>query len=209
MARYTDSVCRQCRREGMKLFLKGDRCYSEKCAISRRATIPGQHGQTRQRKPSEYGIQLREKQKCRRAYGVLESQFRKYYDMAANMRGVTGENMLCLLERRLDNVVYRLGLAKSRPMARQIVAHGHILVDGHKVDIPSFLVKPGMVITVRDTSRDSEFFKSVRENGSGREEVAWLDFDADNLTGKVVTMPKREDIDLTIEEHLIVEFYSR
>ncbi len=209
MARYTDSVCRQCRREGMKLFLKGDRCYSEKCAISRRATIPGQHGQTRQRKPSEYGIQLREKQKCRRAYGVLESQFRKYYDMAANMRGVTGENMLCLLERRLDNVVYRLGLAKSRPMARQIVAHGHILVDGHKVDIPSFLVKPGMVITVRDKSRDSEFFKSVRENGSGREEVAWLDFDADNLTGKVVTMPKREDIDLTIEEHLIVEFYSR
>ncbi len=209
MARYTDSVCRQCRREGMKLFLKGDRCYSEKCAISRRATIPGQHGQTRQRKPSEYGIQLREKQKCRRAYGVLESQFRKYYDMAANMRGVTGENMLCLLERRLDNVVYRLGLAKSRPMARQIVAHGHILVDGNKVDIPSFLVKPGMVITVRDTSRDSEFFKSVRENGSGREEVAWLDFDADNLTGKVVTMPKREDIDLTIEEHLIVEFYSR
>ena len=209
MARYTDSVCRQCRREGMKLFLKGDRCYSEKCAISRRATIPGQHGQTRQRKPSEYGIQLREKQKCRRAYGVLESQFRKYYDMAANMRGVTGENMLCLLERRLDNGVYRLGLAKSRPMARQIVAHGHILVDGHKVDIPSFLVKPGMVITVRDTSRDSEFFKSVRENGSGREEVAWLDFDADNLTGKVVTMPKREDIDLTIEEHLIVEFYSR
>ena len=209
MARYTDSVCRQCRREGMKLFLKGDRCYSEKCAISRRATIPGQHGQTRQRKPSEYGIQLREKQKCRRAYGVLESQFRKYYDMAANMRGVTGENMLCLLERRLDNVVYRLGLAKSRPMARQIVAHGHILVDGHKVNIPSFLVKPGMVITVRDTSRDSEFFKSVRENGSSREEVAWLDFDADNLTGKVVTMPKREDIDLTIEEHLIVEFYSR
>lgn len=209
MARYTDSVCRQCRREGMKLFLKGDRCYSEKCAITRRATIPGQHGQTRQRKPSEYGIQLREKQKCRRAYGVLESQFRKYYDMAANMRGVTGENMLCLLERRLDNVVYRLGLGKSRPMARQIVTHGHILVDGHKVDIPSFLVKPGMVISVRETSRDSEFFKSVRENGSSREEVAWLDFDADNLTGKVVTMPKREDIDLTIEEHLIVEFYSR
>ena len=210
MARYTDSVCRQCRREGTKLFLKGDRCYNEaKCAVMKRHTPPGQHGQARARKASEYGTQLREKQKCRRAYGVLESQFRKYYDMAANMRGVTGENMLCLLERRLDNVVYRLGLAKSRPMARQIVAHGHILVDGHKVDIPSFLVKPGMVITVRDTSRDSEFFKSVRENGSSREEVAWLDFDADNLTGKVVTMPKREDIDLTIEEHLIVEFYSR
>ena len=209
MARYTDSVCRQCRREGTKLFLKGDRCYSEKCAVAKRATIPGQHGQTRQRKPSEYGIQLREKQKCRRAYGVLESQFRKYYDMASNMRGVTGENMLCLLERRLDNVVYRLGLAKSRPMARQMVNHGHILVDGHKVDIASFLVKPGMVISVREKSRDSEFFKAVRENGSDHEEVSWLQLDAENLTGKVVTMPKREDIDLTIEEHLIVEFYSR
>lgn len=209
MARYTDSVCRQCRREGTKLFLKGERCYTEKCAITRRATIPGQHGQSRQRKPSDYGIQLREKQKCRRAYGVLESQFRKYYDMATNMRGVTGENMLCLLERRLDNVVYRLGLAKSRPMARQIVNHGHILVDGHKVDIASFLVKPGMVITVREKSRDSEIFKTVRENGSDHEEVAWLELDAENLTGKVVTMPKREDIDLTIEEHLIVEFYSR
>ncbi|MBQ9950427.1 MAG: 30S ribosomal protein S4 [Clostridia bacterium] len=209
MARYTDSVCRQCRREGTKLFLKGERCYTEKCAITRRATIPGQHGQSRQRKPSDYGIQLREKQKCRRAYGVLESQFRKYYDMATNMRGVTGETMLCLLERRLDNVVYRLGLAKSRPMARQIVNHGHILVDGHKVDIASFLVKPGMVITVREKSRDSEIFKTVRENGSDHEEVAWLELDAENLTGKVVTMPKREDIDLTIEEHLIVEFYSR
>lgn len=209
MARYTGSVCRQCRREGTKLFLKGERCYTEKCAITRRATIPGQHGQSRQRKPSDYGIQLREKQKCRRAYGVLESQFRKYYDMATNMRGVTGENMLCLLERRLDNVVYRLGLAKSRPMARQIVNHGHILVDGHKVDIASFLVKPGMVITVREKSRDSEIFKTVRENGSDHEEVAWLELDAENLTGKVVTMPKREDIDLTIEEHLIVEFYSR
>lgn len=209
MARYKDSVCRQCRREGVKLFLKGERCYSEKCAITKRPTPPGQHGQTRQRKPSEYGIQLREKQKCRRAYGVLESQFRKYYDMASNMRGVTGENMLCLLERRLDNVVYRLGLAKSRPMARQIVSHGHILVDGHKVDIASFLVKPGMVISVREKSRDSEYFKEVRENGSGHESVAWLELDAENLTGKVVTMPKREDIDLSIEEHLIVEFYSR
>ena len=209
MARYTDSVCRQCRREGTKLFLKGERCYTDKCAIARRATIPGQHGQTRQRKPSEYGIQLREKQKCRRAYGVLESQFRKYYDMASNMRGVTGENMLCLLERRLDNVVYRLGLASSRQMARQLVNHGHILVDGHKTNIASFLVKPGMVISVREKSRDSEVFKTVRENGSDHEEVAWLEFDAENLTGKVVTMPKREDIDLTIEEHLIVEFYSR
>lgn len=209
MARYTDSVCRQCRREGTKLFLKGDRCFGEKCAITRRPTPPGQHGQTRQRKPSEYGIQLREKQKCRRTYGVLESQFRKYYDMASNMRGVTGENMLCLLERRLDNVVYRLGIAKSRPMARQIVSHGHILVDGQKVNIASFLVKPGMVISVREKSRDREDFKEVRESGSSRESVSWLDFDAETLTGKVVTMPKREDIDIAIEEHLIVEFYSR
>lgn len=210
MARYKDSVCRQCRREGTKLFLKGDRCYSEKCAFVRRSTIPGQHGQTRQKKPSEYGIQLREKQKCRRAYGVLESQFKKYYDMASNMRGVTGDNMLCLLERRLDNVVYRLGLADSRPMARQIVNHGHILVDGQKVDIASFLVKAGMEITVRDKSRDSEIFKSIRENGSKRGEIAnWLEFDAENLKGKVVSLPKREDIDLAIEEHLIVEFYSR
>ncbi|MDO4558420.1 MAG: 30S ribosomal protein S4, partial [Planctomycetia bacterium] len=149
MARYTDSVCRQCRREGEKLFLKGDRCYSAKCAVVKRHTPPGQHGQARQRKQSEYGIQLREKQKCRRAYGVLESQFRKYYEMASNMRGATGENLLSLCERRLDNVVYRLGFADSRPMARQMVSHGHILVDGKKVDIPSFLVKAGQVITIR------------------------------------------------------------
>lgn len=209
MARYTDSVCRQCRREGAKLFLKGDRCYSDKCAVTKRHTPPGQHGQARARKQSEYGIQLREKQKCRRAYGVLESQFRKYYEMAANMRGVTGENMLCLLERRLDNVVYRLGLADSRPMARQLVTHGHILIDGKKVDIPSFLVRPGMVITVRSGSRDIANIKDLREQGANKPIPKWLELDAENLTAKILAMPQRDDIDLTIEEHLIVEFYSR
>ena len=201
MARYTESVCRQCRREGVKLFLKGDRCYTAKCAVVKRHTIPGQHGQSRQRKQSEYGIQLREKQKCRRAYGIVESQFRKYYDMAANMRG--------LLERRLDNVVFRLGLADSRPMARQMVNHGHILVDGKKVDIASFLVKPGQVVSVRDKSRDMENLKELREQGASKPIPKWLELDADKLAGKVVTMPQRDDIDLTVEEHLIVEFYSR
>ena len=209
MARYTDSVCRQCRREGVKLFLKGDRCYSAKCAVVKRHTIPGQHGQARQRKQSEYGIQLREKQKCRRAYGVLESQFRKYYDMAANMRGATGENMLSLLERRLDNVVYRLGFAESRPMARQMVNHGHILVDGKKVDIASFLVKSGQVITIKERSRDMQNLKDLKEQGASKPIPKWLDLDASGLVGKVVALPQRDDIDLTIEEHLIVEFYSR
>ncbi|HWS28881.1 MAG TPA: 30S ribosomal protein S4 [Clostridia bacterium] len=209
MARYTDSVCRQCRREGMKLFLKGDRCFSAKCAVTKRHTPPGQHGQARARKMSEYGIQLREKQKCRRAYGVLESQFRKYYTMASNMRGVTGENMLGLLERRLDNVIYRLGFADSRPQARQLVTHGHFRVDGKKVDIPSYLVKPGQTVTLRDRSRDLDHLKELREQGAAKPIPKWLDLDAANLTGKVVTMPQRDDIDLTIEEHLIVEFYSR
>ena len=209
MARYTDSVCRQCRREGIKLFLKGDRCYSAKCAITKRHTPPGQHGQSRAKKPSEYGLQLREKQKCRRAYGVLESQFRKYYDMAANMRGVTGDNMLSLLERRLDNVAFRLGFGNSRAMARQLVTHGHILVDGKKVDIPSYLVKPGQVISVRSKSRDMQHLKELREQGSKNTIPKWLELDAENLSGKVMALPQRDDIDLTIEEHLIVEYYSR
>lgn len=209
MARYTDSVCRLCRREGTKLFLKGDRCYSAKCSVVKRHTPPGQHGQARSRKQSEYGTQLREKQKCRRAYGVLESQFRKYFDMASNMRGVTGENMLGLLERRLDNVVYRLGLGESRAMARQIVLHGHIRVNGEKVDIASYLLKPGDVITVRERSRDMQNLKALREQGTSKTVPKWLEMDAENLTGKVVAMPQRDDIDLTIEEHLIVEFYSR
>ena len=209
MARYTDSVCRQCRREGIQLFLKGDRCYSAKCAITKRHTPPGQHGQSRAKKPSEYGLQLREKQKCRRAYGVLESQFRKYYDMAANMRGVTGDNMLSLLERRLDNVAFRLGFGNSRAMARQLVTHGHILVDGKKVDIPSYLVKPGQVISVRSKSRDMQHLKELREQGSKNTIPKWLELDAENLSGKVMALPQRDDIDLTLEEHLIVEFYSR
>ena len=208
MARYTGSVCRQCRREGTKLFLKGDRCYSEKCAITKRHTPPGMHGQGR-RKQSEYGIQLREKQKVRRAYGVLESQFRKYYDMATNMRGVTGENMLSLLERRLDNVAYRLCLGESRPMARQMVTHGHIKVNGKKVDIASYLIKVGDVITLRDKSTDLDYYKELKEQGVKRPVPEWLDFDAEKLTGKVVRLPERQDIDLTIEEHLIVEYYSR
>jgi len=208
MARYTGSVCRLCRREGMKLFLKGDRCYSEKCAVAKRHTPPGMHGQSR-RKPSEYGVQMREKQKCRRTYGVLESQFRKYYEMASNMRGVTGENMLCLLERRLDNVVYRLCLGESRPMARQIVMHGHVRVNGKKVDIPSYQVKVGDEITIRERSRDMENFKALKEQGAGKPIPKWLELNAENLTGRVIAQPQRDDIDLTVEEHLIVEYYSR
>ena len=209
MARYTESVCRQCRREGTKLFLKGNRCYTEKCAVDKRHTVPGQHGQARMKKPSEYGMQLREKQKVRRTYGVLESQFKKYYDMAVNMRGVTGDNMLQILERRLDNVVYRLGFGESRPMARQLVAHGHVTVDGKKVDIASYIVTPGQVISVRDNARQFASIKQLREEGSAKPIPQWLELDAENLTGKVVMLPKREDIDLTIEENLIVEHYSR
>jgi small subunit ribosomal protein S4 len=166
------------------------------------------HGQGR-KKQSEYGIQLREKQKVRRAYGVLESQFRKYYDMASNMRGVTGENMLSLLERRLDNVCYRLGFGDSRPMARQMVTHGHILVNGKKVDIASYLIKDGDEISIREKSADSEFFKTLKEQGAARSIPKWLELNAEKLTGKVVALPKRDDVDLTIEEHLIVEYYSR
>jgi len=166
------------------------------------------HGQGR-KKQSEYGIQLREKQKVRRAYGVLESQFRKYYDMASNMRGVTGENMLSLLERRLDNVCYRLGFGDSRPMARQMVNHGHILVNGKKVDIASYLIKDGDVVSIREKSADSEFFKTLKEQGAARSIPKWLELNAEKLTGKVVALPKRDDVDLTIEEHLIVEYYSR
>ncbi len=208
MARYTGSVCRQCRREGAKLFLKGDKCYSPKCTFNVRPTPPGQHGQARQRKMSEYGIQLREKQKCRRAYGILENQFYRYFEKASNMRGVTGENLLSLLECRLDNVVYRLGLGASRPQARQTVLHGHIRVNGNKVNIPSYLVKEGDVITLRDRSKELDHFKVLKE-GTGRIIPKWLTFDPENLTAKVEATPRREDIDLTINEQLIVEYYSR
>lgn len=207
MARYTDAVCRLCRREGTKLFLKGDRCYSAKCAVTKRAKQPGQHGQSR-RKPSDYGIQLREKQKARRAYGVLETQFRKYFEIAERSKGVTGENLLQLLECRLDNVVYRLGLAISRAQARQLIVHGHFLVNGSKVDIPSYLVSAGDVISVKERSQDYGIFKDIKDT-QAKLVPKWLEFNPETLTGKVVALPKREDIDLTIEEHLIVELYSR
>ena len=208
MARYTGSVCRLCRREGCKLFLKGEKCYGEKCTLNNRATPPGQHGQARQRKMSEYGTQLREKQKAKRAYGVLENQFHRYFLEADRQKGITGENLLVLLERRLDNVVYRVGFGASRPMARQLVLHGHILVNGKKVNVPSFLVKAGDVITIREKSAESEYFKGLRE-GTGKVMPSWLVIDAANLKVTVEAMPKREDVDLTIQENLIVEHYSR
>ncbi len=207
MARYTDSVCRQCRREGAKLFLKGDRCFGAKCAIVKRPTPPGQHGVSR-KKQSQYGIQLREKQKARRAYGVLEGQFRGYFQQASRMKGVTGENLLTLLERRLDNVVYRLGMGDSRAHARQLVTHGHIRVNGKKVNIPSFRVKLNDEITIRSGSQSMENLKQLREEGN-RMVPKWLSLDHENLVGKVIAMPQRDDIDLTIEEHQIVELYSR
>ena len=208
MARYTDAVCRLCRREGQKLFLKGDRCYTEKCAVDRRQYAPGQHGQGRA-KTSEYGTQLREKQKTKRYYGVLENQFSNYFDMALKMKGKTGENLLSLLERRLDNTVYRLGFAMSRAEARQLVLHGHFTVDGRKVNIPSFIVKPGMVIALKESSRSLDKFKSVIEANSFRQPPKWLDYDASALSAKVVSNPAREDIDLPVAEQLIVELYSK
>jgi small subunit ribosomal protein S4 len=208
MARYNGPSCKLCRREGEKLFLKGDRCYSEKCAISKRAYLPGEHGQQR-KKLSEYGMQLREKQKARRFYGVLEKQFRNYFDMATSMKGVTGENLLRILESRLDNVVYRLGLAASRPEARQLVRHNHFCVNGKRVNIPSYLLKPGDIITVSEKSKGSEKFKSIIDKSRGNVIPKWLEFDPDNITGKVIVLPSREDIDISVQEHLIVELYSK
>ena len=209
MARYTGAVCRLCRREGQKLFLKGDRCYTEKCALERRSYAPGQHGNARNKKLSEYGQQLREKQKARRYYGVLESQFEAYFDMATKHKGMTGENLLAILESRLDNVVYRLGFAMSRAEARQLVRHGHFTVDGKRVDIPSFLVKTGMTIELAEKSRGIDKIKGSLEANASRVVPKWLDFDAKNMVAKVVAVPAREDIDLPIEEHLIVELYSK
>ena len=208
MARYTDAVCRLCRRENQKLFLKGDRCYTDKCAADRRAYPPGQHGQGRT-KTSEYGLQLREKQKAKRYYGVLESQFRGYFKMASKRKGKTGENLLAILESRLDNTVYRLGFAMSRAEARQLVLHGHFCVNGRKVNIPSFLVKPGMIITLKEKSRSLDKFKSVIEANAFRQPPRWLDYDPNALVAKVASTPMREDIDLPIEEQLIVELYSK
>ena len=208
MARYTGAVCRLCRREGQKLFLKGERCYSSKCSVDRRAYAPGQHGQSR-KKASEYGLQLRMKQKARRYYGVLESQFHHYFEIAESKPGVTGENLLRLLESRLDNVVYRLGWASSRAEARQLVVHGHFQVNGHRVDIPSYLVRAGEVISICDKSRSSEKIKAVLEANASRPKPKWLDLNGDTLEAKVLNLPSREEIDVPIEEHLIVEFYSK
>ena len=207
MARYTDASCRLCRREGEKLYLKGERCTTNKCAISRRPYAPGQHGQGR-KKLSEYGLQLREKQKARRYYGVLESQFRKYFNMAVKRRNYW-ENLLQILELRLDNVVYRMGLGVSRKEARQLVRHGHFAVNGRKVNIPSYLVKVGDVISVREKSRSSSKIKDNAELAASKPATQWIEYDADNLTGKVVALPSREDIDLPIKESLIVELYSK
>lgn len=208
MARYTDASCKLCRREGEKLYLKGERCTTNKCSISRRAYAPGQHGQNR-KKLSEYGIQLREKQKARRYYGILESQFRKYFDMAVKKKGVTGENLLQILELRLDNVVYRMGLALSRPEARQLVRHGHFTVNGKKVNIPSYLVKLGDVVAVTDKSKNSPKIKDNKELAAGKPSPKWLEYDVEEMTGKIVALPLREDIDLPIKESLIVELYSK
>ena len=208
MARYTDAVCRLCRREGQKLFLKGDRCYTDKCAADRRPYPPGQHGQGRVR-ASEYGTQLREKQKAKRYYGILERQFRGYYEMAHKRKGKTGENLLSILESRLDNTVYRLGFAMSRAEARQLVLHGHFLINGRKVNIPSFQVKPGMIISIKEQSRGLDKIKSVIEANAFRQPPKWLEYDTVALVAKVVGVPSREDIDMPIEEQLIVEHYSR
>jgi small subunit ribosomal protein S4 len=210
MARYIGPVCRQCRREGVKLYLKGDKCYSDKCAFSKRGYAPGQHGQGQGRKKvSEYGLQLREKQKARRVYGLLERQFSTYFDKAERQKGITGENLLVLLERRLDNVVYRLGFAGSRTQARQLVRHGHFTVNGHRVNIPSYLVKPDDVIQIRESSKESPLFKEIAEAAGHKTVGAWLELSAQDMSGKVLRYPTREEIDTPIQEHLIVELYSR
>lgn len=208
MARYKDEQCRRCRREGQKLFLKGDRCYSDKCSVSRRNYAPGEHGQKRT-KLSEYGTQLREKQKTKAYYGVSEKQFRKYFEMASNKKGITGNNLLQILESRLDNVVYRLGYGSSRAQARQLVNHAQFEVNGKRVDIPSYLVKAGDVIKVRELKADNATIKANVEANSARPVPAWLERNFENLSGKVVRLASREDIDLPVEEHLIVELYSK
>ena len=208
MARYKDEQCRICRREGQKLFLKGARCYSDKCSVARRNYGPGQHGQKRN-KLSEYGTQLREKQKTKSYYGVGEKQFRKYFEMASNKKGITGENLLQILESRLDNVVYRLGFGSSRAQARQLVNHAQLEVNGHRVDIASYLVKPGDVISVRENKKDNATIKANIEENAARPVPEWLERNFETLSGKVVRLASREDIDLPVEEHLIVELYSK
>ncbi len=208
MARYKDEQCRICRREGQKLFLKGCRCYSDKCSVTRRNYAPGQHGQKRT-KLSEYGTQLREKQKTRSFYGVGEKQFRTYFEMASNKKGITGTNLLQILESRLDNIVYRLGFGASRAQARQLVTHGNIEVNGRKVNIASYLVKPGDVVAIREIRKDNPVVKANIENGSTRPVPEWLELDSEKLSGKVIRLVNREEIDLPVEEHLIVELYNK
>lgn len=206
MARYTESDCKRCRREGQKLFLKGERCTTKKCAMERRPVPPGQHGQGR-KKPSEYNVQLREKQKVKRAYGLLEKQFRACYVEAERRKGVTGENMLIILEKRLDNVVYRMGIGSSRAQSRQIVNHGHITVNDKVVDIPSYQVKAGDIIAVKESKRDNELFKELK--GAKIVMPKWVEFNTETFVGKVLENPTREDIDLSMNEQLIVELYSK
>lgn len=208
MARYTDAVCKLCRREGKKLFLKGDRCYTGKCSLERRSYAPGQHGQGR-KKTSEYGLQLRAKQQARRYYGIQEGQFHKYFLMAERQQGVTGENLLRICESRLDNVVYLLGWANSRAQARQFVNHGHFAINGRKTDIPSCLLKAGDIVSICAKSCENENIKAVLENNGSRPVPQWLDKDADKCQAKVVSLPEREQIETPVEEHFIVEFYSK
>ena len=208
MSRYKDEQCRICRREGQKLFLKGSRCYSDKCSVTRRNYAPGEHGQGK-KKLSEYGTQLREKQKTKSFYGVGEKQFRKYFEMAESKKGITGENLLQILESRLDNVIYRVGFGSSRAQARQLVNHGHFDVNGVKTDIPSYLVKPGDVITVRENKKDSKTLKENIEANNARPIPEWLEKNNEKLEAKVLRLAAREDVDLPVEEHLIVELYSK
>jgi len=208
LSRYTGPRCKICRREGTKLFLKGERCFTDRCALDRRNYGPGEHGQRRAR-ISEYRVQLREKQKVRFNYGVSETQFKRYYEIAKRKKGITGENLLLLLERRLDNIVYRMGFASSRPEARQLIGHGHIAVNGRKTDIPSFMVKEGDQIEVREKGKKFEFVKTALENAGQRGIPEWLEVDEDGMKGKVKTLPERDDLPMEVDETLIVEFYSK
>lgn len=208
MARYREAVCRLCRREGVKLFLKGERCYTDKCALERRPYSPGQHGQTRMKK-TEYGLLLREKQKLRRIYGILEKQFRLYFEKAERQKGVTGEKLLILLERRLDNVVYKMGFAHSRRQARQLVRHGHILINNKKVNIPSYLIEVGDVIKLKEKSQEIPFVKEALESIASRGIPSWLEVDKEKFEGRVKALPTREEIAIPVQEQLIVEFYSK
>ena len=209
MARYRDAVCKLCRREGVKLFLKGDRCFTEKCAVERRAYAPGEHGQGRRQKMSEYGMQLREKQKVRRVYGVLERQFRHYFDRASRLEGMTGERLMQLLERRLDNAMYRVGFAPSRPAARQLVRHGHVRVNGRKVNIPSFRMRPGDVLSIKEKTVQLPVVQDALKGAELRPKVPYFDIDRGKLTATLMHLPSRAEIPMPVEEQLIVELYSK